>query len=85
MFNLKEGPKWKMLKLQYFRNPDIAGHLYNIFLAAYGKLSWNDEVPHYFARHVFVEFFLHIHPDYISLPSRYYGTGKGLTYDCKGA
>jgi hypothetical protein len=76
MFNFKEGPKWKMLKVQYFKHLDIAGHLYNRFLAAYRKLSWNDEVPHYFARHFFAEFFFHMHPDYTSLPSKYYGTGK---------
>ena len=58
MFNFKEGPKRKMLKVQYFKHPHLAEHLYNRFLAAYGKLSWNDEVPHYFARHFFVEFFL---------------------------
>jgi hypothetical protein len=85
MFNFKEGLKQKMLKVQYFKHPDIAGHMYNIFLVAYGKLSWNDEVQHYFLRHFFAEFFLHMHPDYTSLPSKYYGTGKGRTYDRKGA
>ena len=54
-------------------------------MAAYGKLSWNDEVPHYFARHFFAEFFLQMKPDYTSLPSKYYGTGKGRTYNRKGA
>jgi hypothetical protein len=38
MFNFKEGPKRKMLKLQYFKHSNIAEHLYNRFLAAYGKL-----------------------------------------------
>jgi hypothetical protein len=85
MFNFKEGPKRKMLKVQYFKHPHLAEHLYNRFLAAYGKLSWNDEVPHYFARHFFAEFFLQMKPDYTSLPSNYYGTGKGRTYNCKGA
>jgi hypothetical protein len=85
MFNFKEGPKRKMLKVKYFKHPDLAEHLYNRFLAAYGKLSWNDEVPHYFARHFFAEFFLHMKPDYTSLPSKYYGTGKGRTYNRKGA
>ena len=85
MFNLKEGPKWKMLKVQYFKHAHFVGHLYNRFLAAYGKFSWNDEVPHYFARHFFAEFFLHMHPDYTSLPSKYYGTGKERTYNSKGA
>jgi hypothetical protein len=85
MFNFKEGPKRKMMKVKYFKNPHFVGHLYNRFLAAYGKLSWNDEVPHYFARHFFAEFFLHMHPDYTSLPSKCYGIGKGRTYNCKGA
>jgi hypothetical protein len=58
MFNFKKGPKRKMLKVQYFKHPHFVGHLYNRFLATYGKLSWNDEVPHYFERHFFVEFFL---------------------------
>ena len=62
MFNFKEGPKRKMLKVRYFKHPHLAEHLYNRFLAAYGKLPWNDEVPHYFARHFFVEFFLHMYP-----------------------
>ena len=81
MFNFKEGLKRKMLKVQYFKQPDIPGHLYNKFLATYGKLSWNDEVPHYFARQFYVEFFIDMHPDYISLPSNCYGIGKGQAYD----
>jgi hypothetical protein len=85
MFNFKEGPKRKMPRVQYFKHPHFAGHLYNRFLAAYGKLSWNDEVPHYFARHFFTEFFLQMKPDYTNLPSKYYGPGKGRTYNRKGA
>jgi hypothetical protein len=85
MFNFKEGTKRKMLKVQYFKHPDIVGNLYNKFLAAYGKLSWNDEVPHYFARHFFAEFFLHMNSDYTILPSKYYETCKGRAYDRKGA
>ena len=72
-----------MLKVKYFKHPNIAGHLYNIFLAAYGKLSWNDKVPHYFARHFYVDFFMDMHPNYTSLPSNYYGDGKGQIYDRK--
>ena len=64
MFNFKEGPKWKMLKVQYFKHPESAHHLYDRFLAAYGRLPWNDEVPHYFARFFYAEFFLNIKPDY---------------------
>ena len=82
-FNFKEGPKRNMLKVQYFKHPHFAGHLYNRFLAAYGKLSWNDEVPHYFARQFYADFFMDMHHDYTSLPSGYYGAGKGCTYDKK--
>ena len=59
MFNFKEGPKQKMLKVQYFKHPEIAHLLYDIFLAAYGILPWNDEVPHYFAIFFYAEFFKH--------------------------
>jgi len=85
MFNFKDGPKRKMLKVQYFKHPNIAGHLYNIFLAAYEKFPWNDEVPHDFARHFYADFFMDMHPDYTSLPFDYYGVGKGNTYDKKWA
>ena len=74
-----------MLKVQYFKHPNIAGHLYNRFLVVYGKLLWNDEVPHYFARHFYAEFFMDMHTDYTILPSNYYGAGKGQTYDWKWA
>jgi hypothetical protein len=77
MFNFKEGPKKKMLKVQYFKHPNIAGHLYNRFLVVYGKLSWNDEVPHYFYRLFYVYFFMGMHPDYTILSSSYYGASKG--------
>ena len=77
------GKRKKMLKVQYFKHPNIAGHLYNIFLAAYEKFLWNDEVPHYFDRHFYAEFFMDMHPDYTSLPSNYYGDGKGQIYDRK--
>jgi hypothetical protein len=76
MFNFKYGTKRKMLKVQYFKHPDIEGHLYNRFLAAYEKLSWNYEVPHYFAINFYVEFFMDMHPDYTSLSSDYYGVDK---------
>ena len=57
MFNFKEGLKRKMLKMQYIKHPRIAYHLYDIFLAAYGRFPWNDEVTHYFVRFFYAEFF----------------------------
>ena len=56
-FHFKEGPKRKMLKVQYFKHPEIVHHLYDRFLAAYGRFPWNDEVPHYFARFFYADFF----------------------------
>jgi len=45
IFNFKEGPKRKMLKVQYFKHPNVAHYLYDRYLAAYGRLPWNNEVP----------------------------------------
>ena len=80
MSNFKEGPKQKMLKVQYFKHPEIAHHLYDRFLAAYGRFQWNDEVPHYFVRFVYA-FFLNMKPDCTDAPSKFYGVGKGRTYE----
>ena len=63
MFNFKERLKKKALKVQYFKHPELAHFLYDRFLAAYGRLPWNDEVPSYFARFFYAEFFLGIKPD----------------------
>ena len=85
MFNYKEGPKIKMLKVQYFKHPDIAGYLYDQHLATFGRLPWNDEVPFYFAQMFYAEFFLGMKPNYNDLPSEFFGLGKGRLYDRKGA
>lgn len=50
MFNFKEGTKRKMLKVQYFKNPSVSRYLYDMHLAAYERLPWNNEVPVYFAQ-----------------------------------
>ena len=57
MFNFKEGPKRKMLKVQYFKHPNIACYFYDRHLAAYGRLPWNDEVLFYFAQFFYAIFF----------------------------
>ena len=77
MFKFKEGTKRKMLKVQYFKHPDIAHYLYDRNLAAYGRLPWNDEVPVYFAQMSYANFFLGMKPKYNHLPSNFFGTGKG--------
>ena len=50
MFNYKEGPKIKMLTVQYFKHPNKAAYLYDRHLAAFGRLPWNDEVLVYFTQ-----------------------------------
>ena len=57
MFNFKEGLKRKALKVQYFKHPELAHFLYDRFLIVYGRFPWNDEVPNYFARFFYVDFF----------------------------
>ena len=84
MFNCKQGPKRKMLKVQYFKHPEIAHHLYDRFLDAYGRFPWNDEVLHYFARFFYADFFLNMKPDYTDV-SKFYGVGKGRMYEQEGA
>ena len=85
MFNLKEGPKRKTLKVQYLKHPNIACYLYDRHLAAYGRLPWNDEVPVYFAEMLYTELFLGMKPNYNDHPSKFFGLGKGRLYDHKGA
>jgi len=74
-----------MLVMQYFKHPDIASHLYDRFLEAYGMLPWNDEVLIYFAKLLYERLFLGMKPNYNDLPSEYYGTRRGRLCDCKGA
>ena len=50
MFNFKEELKIKMLKVQYFKHPDIAGHLYDRHITSYGRIPWKDKVPLYFPK-----------------------------------
>ena len=85
MFNFKEGPKIKMLKVQYFKHPNIAHYLYDRHLATYGRFPGNDEVPVYFAQMFYAEFFLGMKLNYNDLPSEIFGPGKGRLYDHKGA
>ena len=58
IINFKEGSKRKMLKVQYFKHPNIAHYLYYRHLVAYGRLPWNDEAPLYFSKKNYVELFL---------------------------
>ena len=80
MFNFKEGLKRKMLKVQYFKHSDIAAHLYDRHLVAYGRHPWNDKVLLYF-----VKLFLGMKSNYNDLTSKFFGHGKGQLCDHRGA
>ena len=66
-----------MLKVQYFKHPNIAGHLYDRHLAAYGRLPWNNDVLLYFSKLFYAKLFLGMKPNYNDLPSNFFGYGKG--------
>lgn len=55
------------------------------FLAVYGKVPWNDEVPNYFENLFYAELFLGMKADDTGLPSEFYSTRRGQTYEHKGA
>ena len=84
MFNFKEGLKRKMLKVQYFKHPDIDGYLYDRHLVAYGSLPWKDKVLCYFSKLFYAELFLGMKPNYNDLPSEFFGLGKGQLCDRRG-
>ena len=79
MFNFEKGLKIKMLKVHYFKNSNIAGHLYDRNHATYGRIPWNEEVLIYFAK-----LFLGMKPNYNDLPSECFGPGKGQLCDHRG-
>ena len=85
MFNFKEGLKHKALKVQYFKDPKIAHHLYDQFVVAYGRFPWNDEASNYFARFFYARVFLNMKPDYTDIHSEFYGVGKGRICNEKGS
>lgn len=80
LFDLRPEDK-KRLKIARFNDPDIAPHIYDKFLYAYGKFPNNDEVPQYFVRMLFAQFREHMDPNYTDTGSKFYGVGKGLTYE----
>jgi hypothetical protein len=74
-----------MLKVQYFKHPNIIHYLYDLFLATYGRLLWNEKVPHYFSRFIYVNFFENLNIDYTYLPYKYYSVEKSWTYNRRGS
>ena len=45
----------------------------------------HEQVPLYFAKHIYAEFVLDMHPDYTSTPLSFYGAGGGHNHARPGA
>ena len=80
LFDLRPEDK-KSLKIARFNDPNIAPHIYEKFLYAYEKFPNNDEVPQYFVRMLVAQFRDHMDPNYTDTRSKFYGAGKGRTYE----
>jgi len=70
----------KALILSSFNLAVVVPFVYDIFLGAFRIFPNHDEVHIYFTQQLYCEFVLHMKPDYASLPSRFYGTGRYHTY-----
>jgi hypothetical protein len=68
------------LRLRDFRHVGVAPHVYDRFIGAWGMFPYHDHVPLYFYKQLYYEFELHIHPEYISMPSNFYGSSRGCSY-----
>jgi len=73
------------LRLKEFKLAEAAAAVYDRFIGAWGMFPHHDQVPLYFARQLYAEFILGMHPDYTDTPSRFYGAGRGCSYDRPGA
>ena len=65
------------LRLKDFKLEDVVPYVYDRFIGAWGMFPHHDQVPRYFAKHIYAELILEMHPDYTSTPSNFYGAGGG--------
>ena len=71
----------KEFKLEFASFP----YVYDRFIRAWGIFPHDDQVPLYFAKHIYTEFVLDMHLDYTSTPSSFYGVGGGHNHAYHGA
>ena len=67
----------QLLRLKEFKLEATSPYVYDRFIGAWGMFPYHDQVPLYFAKHIYAYFFLEMHPDYTSTPSSFYGAGGG--------
>lgn len=53
-----------LIPLKYFKNVDATTFVYDLYIGVWGQFSHHDQVPIYFAKHIYVEFVLHMRLDY---------------------
>ena len=73
------------LRLREFKLEAAAPFVYDRFIGAWGMFPHHHQVPLYFAKHIYAEFVLDMHPDYTSTPSNFYGVGGGRSATRPGA
>ena len=73
------------LRLKESKLEVAAPYVYDMFIGAWGMFPHHDQVQLYFAKHIYAEFVLDMHPDYTSTSSSFYGAGGGCSHACIGA
>jgi len=69
------------IPLKYFKNIDATPFVYGRFIGAWGQFTHYDQVPIYFAKHIYVEFVLHMRQNYTITRSEFFGLGLRRSYD----
>ena len=63
------------LRLKEFKLEATTPYVHDKFIGAWGMFPHHDQGPLYFAKHIYVELVLDMHPNYTSTPSSFYGAG----------
>ena len=70
------------LRLKEFKLEVATPYVYDRFIGAWGMFPHHEQVPLYFEKHIYEDFFLDMHPDYTTTPSSFYGAGGGRSHAC---
>ena len=73
------------LRIREFKLEAAAPFVYDRFIGVWGMFPHHHQVPLYFAKHIYADFVLDMHPDYTSTPSKFYGVGGGHSATRPGA
>ena len=73
------------LRLKEFKLEVVMPYVYDRFIGAWGMFPDHDQLPLYFAKHIYAEFVMGMHPNYTNTPSSFYGAGGGRSHVRPGA